>query len=226
MVTRDIWRRHVGRIEAWASNCGARHDPVLSLHYNYAILYAASPVWAANERLWNSLSQTHGGYQQLERGRDAAFAVLQALAAPEIGRTLAHSFPVCRPFFGLAIAHLASLTATMNHTALIGVPPVVNALRNVVDSLAACAPYDIASRPPPGMPVIRSPTTGQPTSSQADRRPVSEGGQPHGGGGDPSRALPPSLILEMADTGAVIAVGKREVVSAEPGRELWSRLLG
>lgn len=215
VVTRDIWRRFASRFEAWAGNSGARHDPVLSLHFNYAILYCASPVWAANERVWSSLSQTHEGYQQLERGRDAAFAVLQALAAPEIARTLAHSFPVVRPFFGLAIAHLVSLTATMSHnTNIISVPHVLGALRNIVDSLATCAPYDPVARPPPGSPSgLRSPPSAQ-------VHPSSESGHPT------SRTLPPSLILEMADTGAIVAVGKREVVAAEPGRELWTRLLG
>lgn len=186
----DIWRRFASKLEAWAGASGARHDPVLSLHFNYAILYCASPAFCANERVWEALAQSHDGYTQLERGRDAAFAVLQTLASPEIGRTLGYSFPVLRPFFGLAITHLVNLVSNLSHTPIISLPHVQSVLRNVVETLAESAPLDSAR-------------------------------------GDPSTSpLPPSLLVDMVESGAVVQIGKREVAGAEPGRDLWRRLLG
>lgn len=42
----------------------------------------------ASPTIWTELSLSHDGFSQLERTRDAAFAVIQALCSPEIGRTL------------------------------------------------------------------------------------------------------------------------------------------
>jgi hypothetical protein len=63
-------------------------DSVLSIYFNYAELYTSSPSFLASATVWTDLSQTHDGYTQLERARDAAFALIQALCSPEIGRTL------------------------------------------------------------------------------------------------------------------------------------------
>lgn len=194
----DIWRRCASKLEAWAGACGARHDPVLALHFNYALLYTASPAFTANERVWESLAQSHEGYTQLERGRDAAFAVLQTLGSPEIGRTLGYSFPVVRPFFGLAITHLVSLASTLSHSPIISLPHVQSVLRNVVETLAEAAPLDSARAISPRAEPAPSPI-------------------PH---------LPPSLLVDMVENGAVVQIGKRELVAAEPGRDLWRRLLG
>lgn len=53
------------------------------------------------------------------------------------------------------------------------------------------------------------------------------------GGGQPSQwpsnTTPPvlgSLLVEIVESGNVAAVGKREVVGKEMGRELWSRVVG
>lgn len=207
-LARGVWRRFASRLEAWAGGSGARHDPVLSLHFNYAILYASSPVFTANDRIWTSLSQTQEGCQQLERGRDAAFAVLQALGSPDIARTLAYSFPVVRPFYGLAIAHLVGM-ASMIHSPIISVPHVLGVFRSVADGLAAAAPFDGILR--------QSPTQHSPPTAPSSGHP---------GAGRPSGPLPPSLLLEMVETGALVEVGRRDIVGAEPDRELWRRLLG
>ena len=54
---------------------------ILSLHFNYAVLFTASPVFLASVSVWGDMAQAHDGYQQLERGRDAAFAVIQAICS-------------------------------------------------------------------------------------------------------------------------------------------------
>lgn len=63
-------------------------DSVLSIYHHYAVLYTSSPSFLASPTIWTELSQAHDGYTQLERTRDAAFALIQALCSPEIGRTL------------------------------------------------------------------------------------------------------------------------------------------
>ena len=61
---------------------------VLAIYLSYAELYTSSPSLMGSTTIWTDLSQTHDGYTQLERARDAAFALIQALCSPEIGRTL------------------------------------------------------------------------------------------------------------------------------------------
>jgi hypothetical protein len=53
------------------------------------------------------------------------------------------------------------------------------------------------------------------------------------GGGQPSQwpatTTPPvlgTILVEIVESGNVAAVGKREVVGRELGRDLWSRLVG
>lgn len=132
---REIWRRSAAKLEAWASSNGARHDPVLTLYYHYAILYAASPAFTADRNVWLAMSSTSEGYQQLERGREAALAMLSALGSPEISRTLAYSFTVLKPLYGLAILHLVSMAATLGHLPIISVGHVETLLRSVIDQL-------------------------------------------------------------------------------------------
>lgn len=196
---RDIWRRLAPKWDAWAGSSGARHDPVLSLHLNYAILYTASPVYAASERVWTAVAQSHEGYAQLERARDAAFAVLQTLGSPEIGRTIGYSYPVLRPFFGLAIAHLVGMVTKLSHTPIISLPHVQGQLRGVFDMLADAAPLD-------GSVAGAGPTSPR---SEAESGPIA-----------------PSLLRDIVETGQVAAIGKRDIVGAEPGRDLWRRIVG
>jgi hypothetical protein len=63
-------------------------NSVLSIYLSYAELYTSSPSFLGSSTIWTELSQTHDGYTQLERARDAAFALIQAICSPEIGRTL------------------------------------------------------------------------------------------------------------------------------------------
>ena len=54
---------------------------ILSLYLQYALLFVASPVFLASVSVWTDMAQAHDGYAQMERGRDAAFAVLQAISS-------------------------------------------------------------------------------------------------------------------------------------------------
>jgi hypothetical protein len=51
------------------------------LQFNYAVLYTSSPVFLASVSVWADLAGSHDGFQQLERGRDAAFALIQAICS-------------------------------------------------------------------------------------------------------------------------------------------------
>lgn len=54
---------------------------ILSLHFNYAVLFTASPVFLASASVWGDMVQAPDGYKQLERGRDAAFSVIQSICS-------------------------------------------------------------------------------------------------------------------------------------------------
>lgn len=185
--SREIWRRSAAKLESWASTNGARHDPVLTLYYHYATLYAASPAFAASPHVWVAMSSTSEGYAQLERGREAALAMLSALGSPEIARTLAYSFTVLKPLYGLAILHLVSMAATLGHLPIINVQHVESLLRSIIDQLVEKGPGGTKAPPP---------------------------------------LLQQSLTLDMVENGTVVITGKREVLGAEPCKELWRKLLG
>lgn len=94
----EPWRKYASKWEAWAGSWSAKNDTyilprlsafekvlnihrILSLHLNYAMLFTASPVFMASPGIWAEMAQSHDGYSQLERGRDAAFAVIQAICS-------------------------------------------------------------------------------------------------------------------------------------------------
>lgn len=54
---------------------------IVSLHFNYAVLFTATPIFLGSTTIWADLSQSHDGYTQLERARDAAFALIQAICS-------------------------------------------------------------------------------------------------------------------------------------------------
>lgn len=54
---------------------------ILALHLNYATLFTCSPIFLTSQTVWTDLASTHEGFQHLERGRDAAFAVIQAICS-------------------------------------------------------------------------------------------------------------------------------------------------
>ncbi|KAL1410840.1 hypothetical protein Q8F55_001783 [Vanrija albida] len=215
---RDIYKRFLSRWESWAQSCGARHEPVLNLHYNFAVLFTASPVFTSNDRVWSLLTQSQEGHQQLERGRDAAFNVLAALGAPEINRSFVFSLPVFRPFFGLAIAHLVGLTSALSHTPIINLSHVQQVFHTAAYHLS---PAQAASDPSgPGRPPTAPGGVTSPQGATPARAASPSGARPRGGG------PPVSLLQEMVETGAIIQIGKREIVNAEPGRDLWRRIVG
>jgi hypothetical protein len=51
----------------------------MNVHFHYAQLYTVSPVYLASSTIWNEMAQVHDGYQQLEKGRDEAYAVLEGI---------------------------------------------------------------------------------------------------------------------------------------------------
>ncbi|ORY31646.1 hypothetical protein BCR39DRAFT_87706 [Naematelia encephala] len=132
----DIWRRYAPRWEAWAGSWSVRNDPILSLHFNYAVLFTACPLFLGAFGVIGEMAASHEGYSQLERGRDAAFAVVQAVCSPEIGRTLAYSFPLYRPLLSLAILHLTALCTYLPASPIISLPHVQTVLRSTLETLS------------------------------------------------------------------------------------------
>jgi hypothetical protein len=59
-------------------------NSIVSLHFNYAILFTTSPVFLGSATIWNDLSQTSDGYAQLERARDSAFALIHAICTVSV----------------------------------------------------------------------------------------------------------------------------------------------
>jgi hypothetical protein len=66
---------------------------ILSLHFNYAILYTSTPVIFGREGIWAELSLGIEGRALLERGRDAAVAVIQAICSVSPSGEISLSFP-------------------------------------------------------------------------------------------------------------------------------------
>ncbi|CAD6563815.1 MAG: hypothetical protein TREMPRED_001389 [Tremellales sp. Tagirdzhanova-0007] len=138
----EPWRKWATKWEAWAGGWAARNDLILSLHYNYAVLFTASPVFLASASVWGDLARSHDGYQQLERGRDAAAAVIHAICSPEIRPTLFYSFALYRPLLAHALTHLISLVTSLPDSTLISQSFVQTVLRSIYDALVEAKPVD------------------------------------------------------------------------------------
>jgi hypothetical protein len=233
------------------------HSSILSLQFNYAILYTASPVFLASSTVWADIAGSHDGYQQLERGRDAAFAVIQAicsvsrafhfalaggnarLADIDFSLKLAarfhselddrvgcrsddtiSSFALYRPHLAFALAHLLSLCLVLPTSPLISSSHVLTVLRSTYDTILAANPLDAVLQPSP----VR-PGTGTSTLSGARTHSVitTATGGPAAAVGTAGAVGGGSLLSEIVELG--IPRG-REVLGAEPGRELWRMLVG
>lgn len=147
----DIWRRYGTRWDAWAGVWSARSDPILSLHFNYAILYTSTPVIFGREGIWAELSLGIEGRALLERGRDAAVAVIQAICSPEISRTIVYSFTLYRPILALALLHLGHLAllpaspSGLSSTPVITQGRVLDIFRGTYEAIYPARPLDIAT---------------------------------------------------------------------------------
>ncbi|WVF67314.1 hypothetical protein IAT40_002065 [Kwoniella sp. CBS 6097] len=197
----DPWRKFGASWETWAGGWGARNDPILALHHNYAILYTSSPIFMADERIWEDLASGKEGYTQLERGRDAAISVIQAISSVEIGRTLPYSFAIFRPFLALSVLHLISLALTIppSSTPIITTSQLLGILRQAYDAIISHQPLD---RQTP------SNATGTSSASQQQQQ----------------QGIPICLLGEIVEGGRV-EVAKRWV-GMEVGRDTWKRIVG
>ncbi|WWD19831.1 hypothetical protein CI109_104298 [Kwoniella shandongensis] len=138
----DSWRKYGPRWETWAGTWAARSDPILALHYNYAVLFTTSPAFFGDDKIWEDLAAAKEGYTQLERARDAAMGVIQAICSVEIGRTIPYSFALYRPLLGLAILHLVSLCIVLPTSAIISTPHVLGVLRQAYEIIMSHQPLD------------------------------------------------------------------------------------
>ena len=123
----------------------------------------------------------------------------------EIGRTLPYSLSLLRPILGLSIHHLASLATSLSTSPLVSLPHLSSTLRAIHDLLLEALPLAEDS----GIRGRRNSDSGMSSSS---RRPLS--------------STPPSLLGEIVETGQIIAVGKRDLLGAEPSMALWRRITG
>ncbi|OCF34257.1 hypothetical protein I316_04210 [Kwoniella heveanensis BCC8398] len=195
----DPWRKFGASWETWAGGWGARNDPILALHHNYAILYTSSPVYMADERIWEDLASGKEGYTQLERGRDAAIGVIQAISSVEIGRTLPYAFAIFRPFLALSVLHLISLALAipLSSTPIMTTSQLLAILRQAYDVIIAHQPLDRQNS--------------SNTTSSSTQQP-------------PQTGIPICLLGEIVEGGRV-EVAKRWV-GMEVGRDTWKRIVG
>ncbi|WWD03957.1 hypothetical protein V865_002015 [Kwoniella europaea PYCC6329] len=192
----DPWRKLSGRIDIWLRTWAVSTDPILSLYHNYVILFACSPAFLADERIWQELADSKEGYSIMERGRDAATNVIQSICSVEIGRTLPYSFALCRPLLGLSIIHLVSLTLTplpSTSSPLIGPSHLLSVLRQAYDAILTHQPID-------RIPIQNT------SSSQT------------------SSAPPPCLLAEIVESTRV-EIAKRWL-GVELSKESWRRIVG
>ncbi|WWC91905.1 uncharacterized protein L201_006855 [Kwoniella dendrophila CBS 6074] len=197
----EPWRKFAIRIDGWAKTWHVAHDPILDLHQHYVVLYACSPAFLGDERIWQELADSTEGYALLERGREAAVNVIQAICSIEIGRTLPYSFALFRPFLALSILHLISLTLTplpSTSPPIIGPNQLLAVLRQAYDSILAHQPID--------------------------RIPIQQTGTSGSGSSAGQLGIPPCLLAEIIESGR-IEVAKRWV-GMELSKDIWRRIVG
>ena len=221
----DVWRMYGGKLDAWVRVLSARTDPILSLYYHYAVLFTATPIFLASQTVWENMVGDQEGYQQLERARDAAFAVLRALGSvrhslhipigaheltdkqPELTRTLTYSFALYRPIISLALLHLLHLALILPQA-----PPLVS-VEEIADVFRAThASLEMAQ------PLVLQPTqvSMRDTASRAARP-----GVPGTAGSAPPITF--GLLSEIVEFGLDRG---RIMLAVEPGRRAWKQLLG
>ncbi len=140
---------------------------ILSLHFNYAIVFTSSPLFLARESVWELLIREAEGRAVLERARDAAFAVVSAICSvslhatrnvpsqnqwpkmdradkqPEIGRTLVYSFPLFRPILAASLILLVNLSSLPPASPpLISTSHVKDVLRSTFDLIVGARPIN------------------------------------------------------------------------------------
>nr|ODN80299.1 hypothetical protein L203_05887 [Cryptococcus depauperatus CBS 7841] len=192
------WRHFGAQWESWGSKFGARNDPILSLHYTYAVLHSVSPVYMADDSIWDELAASPEGDKLLEQGRDAAIGVIQNICSPEIGRTLAYSYPLYRPLLALSVFHLISLAA-----ALPTFPLVTSSFSAIMHTLRQA--YDTLNAQVPGREALPGPSAGVP-------------------GVGIGVVMPGGLLAEVVESGRIDIAKKW--VGMEVGRDAWRRIIG
>ena len=144
---------------------------ILSLYFNYAIVYTSSPLFLAREGIWELLARESDGRAVLERARDAAFATVSAVCSvsgvfvhplfskldflspkgaehvadiqPEIGRTLVYSFSLFRPILAASLILLINLTSLSTISPpLISTTHVNDVLRSTSELISSVRPLD------------------------------------------------------------------------------------
>ena len=61
------------------------YGSILSIYFHYAILITASPLFGGRDTLWSSMIAESEGRVVLERARDAAFDLIQAIFSVSAG---------------------------------------------------------------------------------------------------------------------------------------------
>ncbi|RXK40818.1 hypothetical protein M231_01877 [Tremella mesenterica] len=201
----EIWHRFGRRLESWAESWSARVDPILALHLNYAILFTSSPAFLASQNVWIDLASHHEGYEQLERGRDAALAILHSICTPDISRTIPYSFSLYRSYLSLSILHLVSLTLALPSSPIVSNHNIFNVLRSTLETLNNSQPLDAKLRD---------------TSSTLNR----SIGTSTSTGSNPGAGLRLSGWLnDIVELG--LERGGKSLLGLEPGRESWKRII-
>ena len=166
---------------------------------------------------------------QLERARDAALAVIQAISSVrplhwhqdvvdvqgEIARTIPFSFGLFRPLLGLAVHTLLCLSITSPNGSPPAVPPqhLSTVIRSTWEVVSSARPLDAAN--PAQAPTLRTSVR----DSRVGPSTVTEVPPPIGQEGEMA-----SLLRDIVMDGSTARA--QEVLGAEVGPELWKRLMG
>jgi hypothetical protein len=169
------------------------------------------------------MAHTHDGSLQLERARDEAFAVIQAVCSGEISRTLAFSYGLFRPLLGLSLLTLLSIACGAPNSAspIVSLSHLGTVLRSTFETLVQAEPFDAApaaiiALPPPSS-VERLIRPSSRASRISDVSPASAVGGTEG-------AVNGSLLRDIVAEGGLTK--GREALGMEPSPETWRRLLG
>ena len=80
-----------------ASCCRQLTGSILNLHHNHASLYITSPLFLSREGVWDVLAREPDGRAVLERSRDAAMAVVNAICSVSTSPLYPTNAPVAVP---------------------------------------------------------------------------------------------------------------------------------
>lgn len=134
-VARDRQHGLMTRLDAWRGQWAGAGDPILNLHYYYAVLCIASPLIFVDPAAWSELAQDAKGYAMIEKSRDAASELIRGICSPDFARTLSYSLQLLRTLLAFALCHLIAQATAFSQSQLTSVSHINQLLRTTYEAL-------------------------------------------------------------------------------------------